>query len=31
VLTGLQKGIDRALLAQTTNVEDVASLEKTLG
>jgi len=30
VLTGLQKGIDRALLAQTTNVEDAASLHKTL-
>ena len=30
VLTGLQKGIDRALLAQSMNVEDSASLEKTL-
>jgi [acyl-carrier-protein] S-malonyltransferase len=30
VLTGLQKGIDRALLAVTSNVEDAASLEKTL-
>jgi [acyl-carrier-protein] S-malonyltransferase len=30
VLTGLQKGIDRALLAQTVNVEDAPSLEKTL-
>jgi [acyl-carrier-protein] S-malonyltransferase len=30
VLTGLQKGIDRALLAQTSNVEDSASLEKTM-
>jgi [acyl-carrier-protein] S-malonyltransferase len=30
VLTGLQKGIHRALLAQTANVEDSASLEKTL-
>jgi [acyl-carrier-protein] S-malonyltransferase len=30
VLSGLQKGIDRTLLAQTSNVEDLASLEKTL-
>lgn len=30
VLTGLQKGIDRALLGVTSNVEDAASLEKTL-
>ena len=30
VLTGLQKGIDRALLAQSMNVGDSASLEKTL-
>jgi [acyl-carrier-protein] S-malonyltransferase len=30
VLTGLQKGIDRALLTITSNVEDSASLEKTL-
>jgi [acyl-carrier-protein] S-malonyltransferase len=30
VLTGLQKGIDRALLAQTMNVEDLPSLEKTI-
>jgi len=30
VLTGLQKGIDRALLGVTSNVEDAAGLEKTL-
>jgi len=30
VLTGLQKGIDRELLPITSNVEDIASLQKTL-